>query len=230
MKAVASLRSVAVWLLAAAPLLLAIDPIRHLVESRMAAHMLLQFPLLIAAGWALSGLCATRWRWPRLFDALDAHGLLGISFASCVLAFWMIPTALDLALLSEPVRWAKYASLWLTGVLLRRSHQRLGAELALFFVGTLVWMMATVGLVYQTLPQRLCVSYLIGEQRWTGTGLVAAALLLGAAALWRLAMSPQATARRVPSCERATSLIVDGGAATRCSAGHRDGEYHHWRR
>lgn len=210
MKAIASLRAAAVWLLAGAPLLLVIDPIRHLVESRMAAHMLLQFPLLIAAGWALSGVCATRARWlGRFIDALDAHGLLGISFASCVLAFWMIPTALDLALLSEPVRWAKYASLWLTGVLLRRSHQRLSDELALFFVGTLVWMMATVGLVYQTLPQRLCVSYLIGEQRWTGMGLVAAALLLGATALWHVIVGRQAARQSMPSCKRATSLIIE---------------------
>jgi hypothetical protein len=178
-------------LIALAPLLFFIEPIRHLIESRMAAHMLLQFPLLIASGWVLAGTCPAQSRWPRGFDSLDAHGLLGISFVSCVLAFWMIPTALDLALLSEPVRWAKYASLWFTGLALHRSRERLNTELAVFFVGTLVWMMATVGLVYQTMPQRLCVSYLIDEQRWTGIGLVAAALLLGATALWRLVAAGQ---------------------------------------
>jgi hypothetical protein len=178
-------------LIALAPLLFFIEPIRHLVESRMAAHMLLQFPLLVASGWILASACPAQSRWLRGFDSLDAHGLLGIGFASCVLAFWMIPTALDLALLSEPVRWAKYASLWLTGLALRRSRERLSTELTVFFVGTLVWMMATVGLVYQTMPQRLCVSYLIDEQRWTGIGLVAAALLLGATALWRLVAASQ---------------------------------------
>lgn len=178
-------------LIALAPLLFFIEPIRHMVESRMAAHMLLQFPLLVASGWMLASAWPAQSRWPRGFDSLDAHGLLGIGFASCVLAFWMIPTALDLALLSEPVRWAKYASLWLTGLALQRSRERLNTELAVFFVGTLVWMMATVGLVYQTLPQRLCVSYLIDEQRWTGVGLVGAALLLGATALWRLVATQQ---------------------------------------
>jgi hypothetical protein len=178
-------------LIALAPLLFFIEPIRHLIESRMVSHMLLQFPLLVASGWVLAGTSPAQSRWPRIFDALDAHGLLGISFASCALAFWMIPTALDLALLSEPVRWAKYASLWFTGWALRRSRQRLNTELTVFFVGTLVWMMATVGLVYQTMPQRLCVSYLIDEQRWTGGGLVAAALLLGATALWRLVAASQ---------------------------------------
>jgi hypothetical protein len=179
-------RSAVAGLIVVAPLLFFIEPIRYLVESRMATHMLLQFPLLVASGWMLAVAFPAHNRWPRSFDALDAHGLLGIGFASCVLAFWMIPTALDLAMLSEPVRWAKYASLWLTGLALHRSRERLNTELAVFFVGTLVWMMATVGLVYQTLPQRLCVSYLIDEQRWTGVGLVAAALLLGATALWRL--------------------------------------------
>jgi hypothetical protein len=178
-------------LIALAPLLFFIEPIRHLIESRMVSHMLLQFPLLVASGWVLAGTSPAQSRWPRIFDTLDAHGLLGISFASCALAFWMIPTALDLALLSEPVRWAKYASLWFTGWALRRSRQRLNTELTVFFVGTLVWMMATVGLVYQTMPQRLCVSYLIDEQRWTGGGLVAAALLLGATALWRLVAASQ---------------------------------------
>jgi hypothetical protein len=184
-------RSAVTGLIALAPLLFFIEPIRYLVESRMAAHMLLQFPLLVASGWMLASVCPAHSRWLRGFDAIDAHGLLGIGFASCVLAFWMIPTALDLALLSEPMRWAKYASLWLTGLALRRSRERLSNELTVFLVGMLVWMMATVGLVYQTLPQRLCVSYLIDEQRWTGVGLVAAALLLGAVALWHLVAASQ---------------------------------------
>jgi hypothetical protein len=184
-------------LITLAPLLLFIDPIRHLIESRMAAHMLLQFPLLVASGWVLAVTCLAPSRWLRGFDSLDVHGLLGISLASCVLAFWMIPTALDLALLSEPVRWAKYASLWFAGLALRRSRERLNTELAVFFVGTLVWMMATVGLIYHTMPQRLCVSYLIDEQRWTGTGLVAASLLLGAAALWRLVANRSGGAAQV---------------------------------
>ncbi|MEP7295329.1 MAG: hypothetical protein ABI702_04015 [Burkholderiales bacterium] len=172
--------------IALAPALLLVDPIRTMIESRMITHMLLQLPLLVASGWMLARAFPARIRGLGHLDAIDAHGLLGISFASCALAFWMIPTALDLALLSEPMRWAKYISLWLAGLLLGRGRQRLNIELDMFFWGTLVWMMATVGLVYQTMPQRLCVNYLIDEQRWTGIGLVAAALLLGLTTLWRL--------------------------------------------
>ncbi len=171
-----------VWLATLAPLLFLIDPIRQWTESRMAWHMLLQFPLLLASGACLSPVACKRTAWLRRYDGVDAHGLLGASVASCVLAYWMIPAALDLALLFEPARAAKYASLWLAGFALGRSHTRISDEVALFFVGTLVWMMATIGLFYQTLPQRLCVSYLIDEQRWTGAGLVAAAVFLGVAA------------------------------------------------
>jgi hypothetical protein len=172
---------------ALAPLLLLVAPLRNLTEGRMATHMLLEFPLLIASGWFVAG--ALPVACPRLerMDILDAHGLLTVCFASCALAFWMIPTAVDLALLSEPVRWAKYLSLWLTGLLLSRSRRRLSVELEVFLAGMLAWMMATAGMIYQTLPQRLCVSYLHDDQRWTGVGLVAAAMLLGGAVLWQLA-------------------------------------------
>ena len=211
-----------VWLLALAPLLFLIEPIRQWTESRMAWHMLLQFPLLLASGSCLAALANERIEWLRGYDRLDAHGLLGATLASCVLAYWMIPAALDMALLSEPARLTKYASLWFAGFALCRSHTRISDELALFFAGTLVWMMATVGLVYQTLPQRLCVSYLIDEQRWTGAGLVVAAALLAAvaaifmarrSAAWQdavVTLAPEQAARKsMPGCKRADSLIVE---------------------
>jgi hypothetical protein len=181
MKATGRAVRVTLWLLALAPLLFLISPLRQWTESRMAWHMLLQFPMLLASGWCLASLCSQRSEWLNSYDRIDAQGLLGATLTSCVLAFWMIPAALDMALLSESARAAKYLSLFLAGAAISRSHHRMTDELALFFVGTLVWMMATVGLVYQTLPQRLCVSYLIDEQRWTGAGLVAAASLLGTA-------------------------------------------------
>ncbi len=179
-------RQVGAWTALLASALFLTLPLRQFVESRMAMHMLVQFPLLLACGWLLSRLAVgVRPVW-RHFDALNAHGLLGIASTSCVLAVWMVPAALDLALLSEPMRWAKYATLCLAGLLLGRSYPRLNAELEVFFVGMLAWMMATVGLVYQTMPQRLCVNYLIDEQRWTGVGLVVGAWVLGLVCVCRL--------------------------------------------
>jgi hypothetical protein len=186
--ALAGARQVGAWIALLTSTLFLSPPLRHLVESQMALHMLVQFPLLLACGWLLSRLAVgVRPVW-RHFDALNAYGLLGIAIASCVLAVWMVPAALDLALLSEPMRWAKYATLCLAGLLLGRSYPRLHAELEVFFTGMLAWMMATVGLIYQTMPQRLCVNYLIDEQRWTGSGLVFYAGALALACLWRLQM------------------------------------------
>jgi len=179
-------RQASVALLALAPSVFLLDSIRNLVESRMVTHMLLQFPLLVASGWMVA-LAVSHWgSCLDSMDAIDAQGLLAMSFASCALAFWMIPTALDLALLSEPVRWAKYSSLWLTGFLLGRAWRRLSTELEIFFLGMVIWMMATVGMIYQTMSQRLCVSYLLDEQRWAGIGLLAAAMLMSSAALLRV--------------------------------------------
>ena len=222
MKALRRAAHASVWLLALAPLIFLIDSIRQVTESRMAWHMLLQFPLLLASGICVAALAGERPEWLRRYEHIDAHGLLGATLASCVLAYWMIPAALDMALLSEPTRVAKYASLWIAGFAVGRSHTRISGGIALFFVGTLVWMMATVGLVYQTLPQRLCVSYLIDEQRWTGAGLVAASALL--AVVTAIFMARRSAARHgagtalaaepttrhsMPSCSRATSLIIE---------------------
>jgi hypothetical protein len=172
--------------LALAPSLLCIAPLRHGIESHMPAHMLLEFPLLFASGWIVAGAASPLDRWLACLDPFDAQGLLGITFAACALTLWMIPTALDLALLSDPVRWGKYVSLWLAGLLLQRSQGRLSAELSIFFIGMLAWMLATVGLIFQTLPRRLCVNYLLDEQRWTGVGIVGVAVLLGTLGLWRI--------------------------------------------
>ena len=54
MKRSARVRDAALACLALAPLLLLIAPLRQVTEGRMAPHMLLQIPMLIASGWALS--------------------------------------------------------------------------------------------------------------------------------------------------------------------------------
>ena len=170
------------WLAALLPLALLHDGLRHAVESRMALHMLVEFPLLLASGWAAARLAARH----VPTDAFDALGLLGVAVVSCVSAFWMIPAALDLALLNEPMRWAKLASWIAAGALLARAWPKLGDEIAVFFLGNLAWMFATAGLLYREAEIRLCVSYLAEDQRWTGNGLVALAVALGALALRRL--------------------------------------------
>jgi hypothetical protein len=172
-------------LLATSPLLwLLAPPLRHLVEGSMGLHMVLQFPLLLAAGWA-----AAAW-WParatRLLARVDVNGLASATLASLVAAFWMIPAALDLALLELHVAWLKYLSWIVAGLLLGQGWRRLSPELAAFFCGNAAWMLLTAGLLYRDAETRLCVSYLIDEQAASGNGLFAWGLALGAATLWRL--------------------------------------------
>jgi len=167
--------------LALLPTLLLIGPLRHLVESHMSLHMLVEFPLLLAAGWAWG-----RWLPRKLDSAVDAQGLLGVTVASCVLAFWMIPAALDLALLSPAAAAGKYLSWLAAGTLLAWGRQRLGAVVGCFFLGNAAWMTATAGLLYREADVQLCVNYLVSDQLAAGDGLIVAALVLGALALLRL--------------------------------------------
>ena len=180
----ASLVRTAKVVLALLPLLLLWPALRHAVESRMLLHMLLEWPLLFAAGWAAHGLLARPWM--QALRALDWHGWTGATFVSCVAVFWMLPSAIDAALLDPAMAAAKYASWWLAGAVMAGSWRRLDAEVLLFFVGNLAWMTATAGMLYLDTPARLCVSYLIDDQRWTGTGLIVLALALGGVALRRV--------------------------------------------
>lgn len=169
------------------PLLLLWPALRHAVESRMLTHMLLEWPLLFAAGWAAQGLLGPRLtRIGRALAALDWRGWSSATFVSCVAIFWMLPSTIDAALLLAPMAAAKYLSWWLAGAAMAAGWRRMDPELLLFFIGNLAWMSATAGLLYIDTPARLCVSYLLDDQRWTGTGLIVLALGLGWVALRRV--------------------------------------------
>ena len=197
------------WLLPALPLALLVAPLRHVLEGSMALHMLVELPLLLASGWAAGAVLARHHLPAGLPRMIDANGVLGLAFASCVGALWMIPSMLDLSLLDAGVQWAKYSAWWLAGVLLRSSWRRTESEIAAFFLGNMAWMLATAGLLYQDEEQRLCVSYLIDEQTTTGQGLIVLALVVGGFALARLIAAPQRAAGIQPT-ERLARRAEEG--------------------
>ena len=183
------LRPVLPSLLAVLPLILLWPALRHSVEARMLFHMLLEFPLLLASGWAVYRLGLRRGRAQRLARGLalvDWRGWTGATLVSVLTIIWMVPAALDLALLSTPVAAAKYAGWWLTGWVLAGSLRRMDPELLLFLAGNLAWMMASAGLLYIDAPARLCVNYLQDDQRQTGIALVITAVGLGVLALQQM--------------------------------------------
>jgi hypothetical protein len=152
------------------------------LERRMFLHMLVELPLLVAIGaWAATH--APRGG-PAWFAAIDASGLTGFTFAVCVSAFWMLPIALDAAVLVPVIGVAKIASLVLAGALATLSFRRARAAVQAFFVLNWVWMTSVAGAVYQQAPERLCNTYVQGDQAWTGMGLVALAIVATVAWMW----------------------------------------------
>ena len=187
------------------PLVLLWPALRHGIESRMSLHMLLEFPLLFAAGWSASALCLRRPRarpWLRAQRVMDWRGWTSATLASAVALVWMLPSALDAALLIPTVPAAKFASWWLAGWCLADAWRRMDAEVLLFFVGNAAWMMATAGLLYIDTPTRLCVNYLQDDQRHAGIGLVLLACALGVLAIRRVM-------RRVPRQDPGASGAAD---------------------
>jgi len=154
---------------------------RHWLEATMLRHMLLQLPLITAAGW----LIAARSRALRAAAWCDEHGILGLTLLMFISAYWMIPRTLELSITEAPYEAAKFGSLMLLGALLPGSLRRANRIIQLFFLGNFCAMMAIAGMQYQELPQRLCNAYLLDDQAWTGTGLVTASLLIAALWSWR---------------------------------------------
>ena len=181
---------VRIAVLAVALPLLLVPPLRHLLEASMALHMLVEFPLLLAAGWAAASLGPrpaggdSRW---------DAEGLSSALLVMLTTAFWMLPVALDLALLSPWIALGKALNWLAAGAVLARALPRWRRELRLFVLFNLAWMMATAGLLYRESESRLCVNYLVDQQAWAGTGLLGLALLLGVLAI-RIAMDEPVSA------------------------------------
>ena len=156
---------------------------RHWLEAAMWRHMLLQLPLLVAAGCLLGIALGTGPSRHGLRRAaiVDQHGITGLSAALFITAYWMIPRALEQSINLPLSEVAKFASLPLAGLLLAASHRRASPVIQLLFLGNFCWMTAIAGMQYQNLPQRLCNAYLLDDQLATGAGLVAASIAVAAA-------------------------------------------------
>jgi hypothetical protein len=173
------LRGLKAGVLLIAVAVIAVSGFRRWLELDMARHMLLEFPLLLAAGAILAR--RTPHRAQAAITACDRLGISGCLLATLVLGFWMIPAALDAALAGAWVQTAKILSLLATGAALRLSLPAAPLAIQGFFVVSSAWMIATVGLLYQEAPQQLCLYYLSSAQAIAGEGLVFAALLVGGA-------------------------------------------------
>jgi len=150
---------------------------RGWLESIMFTHMLVQLPLLFAAGWLLFGDVY----WPRWLAVPDRYGLTSLTTLLFISAYWMIPRALEQSLQSSNSEIAKTVCWILAGALLPAALRRARLVIQLFYLGNFCWMTAIAGIQYQNMPQRLCNAYLLGDQSATGVGLVVLSILIAIA-------------------------------------------------
>ena len=156
--------------------LLAWPALRHALEASMWRHMVLQFPLLMAAGALLAAALPLRVR--GAVARWNAHGIAGLVWVAGVLAVLMVPRVLDLALLDAGIEAAKCAALLCAGAALRLSWRAAGLVVQGFFLGNVLPMTAVVGQLYIDAPLRLCNAYLLDDQARLGQWLIALAVLL----------------------------------------------------
>ena len=185
---------------AALLLVLALAPLRALLEASMWRHMVLQFPLWLLAGALLAAALPpdTRARLARW----NTLGIAGLVWTATVLAVLMVPRVLDLALRVPAIELLKCAALVLAGAALRLSWQPAGRVVQGFFLGNVLPMMVVVGQLYVDSPLRLCNAYLLDDQERLGRWLIALAAALAVAwivrVFWQLAQREQADAAQSP--------------------------------
>lgn len=155
-------------------LILATPLVRSELESDMALHMLLQFPLLLFAGWLLARALTLHAR--ATIRQWNHAGITGLLLAAMVLMFWMIPRALDLVLIARTMEVWKFITLGLAGAALQLSWRAAGMIVRGFFLGNVLPMMMVAGWLYVAAPVRLCNAYLSSDQLRTGSGLLALAM------------------------------------------------------
>lgn len=159
---------------------LALTPLRALLEGSMRAHMLVQFPLVALTGAAMaSAVPVNAW---GVLRACNAHGLTGLTLIGATAAVLMIPRVLDAAIAEPGVEGGKFLALVLAGMVSRVSWQAAGPVVQSFYVGTMLPMSVAVGSIYQETPLRLCNAYRLDDQQRLGTELVVLASAM--ALLW----------------------------------------------
>lgn len=173
-------------LLAAA---LSATPARRLIEQSMVWHMVIQMPMLVLGGWLVMRHIANK-RVSHLLATWNRYGLTGFIGAQAIVAYWMLPLAIDRAVVLPQIDALKLVSLFTCGAMLRHSVERSPAVLQLFFVGYTVSMMTWLGIYFATTDLRLCNAYSLESQTSAGRGIMVLGIALGCvwaiSAIWQV--------------------------------------------
>lgn len=174
--------------------LAALPPLAPRLEAALPSHLLLQLPALVVAGALIVAALPRRLR--ACLDLVNGGGAPGTVLAVLLLAYWMLPRALDAALVNTGTETAKLLSLPLVGAALRLSWRRLGFIGRSFVQLNAASMLLAIGLLLIYSPVRLCNAYLLDGQQTAGNGLVAlAGVVVAAETVFHLFFLP-----KEPSC------------------------------
>lgn len=173
------------WLAVSLVLVMLAPLVRHQLEATMSAQMLVQVPLLVAAGWLLASTVPARVR--ASVDAWNHRGITGLILVTVVAAFWMLPRSLDAATTHPLMTAAKYVSVpLLIGVPLEVSWPRLGFVVRGVFLLEFVATFFRLGWLYLISPIRLCNNYFLDDQQRLGRYMLVIGVGLLAWLAWKL--------------------------------------------
>lgn len=159
---------------------LSVPPLRSLIEQSMVWHMIVQMPLLVLGGWMAMGAASESALSHRL-AAWNRYGLTGFIAAQAIAAYWMLPLAIDRAVVMPTSDLLKIVTLLACGGLLRHSISRAPLVMQLFFVGYAVSMTVWLGLHFGTVDLRLCNAYSLESQQRAGLAIALLGCVLGGA-------------------------------------------------
>lgn len=174
---------------------------RASLEARLVTHVLVLFPLLLAGGALLADA-----RQPEGLRDWNRGGTTGLALAFAILAFWMVPRAIDTSLVDGRYELAKLASLPIAGAALAGSLPVLPWLVRQLLAAQAIAMAAAIGWLYTAVPERLCLRYPRSEQDELGS-----ALLLLAFAAFALWLARLLLAEAVPPRERGSSSALAAG-------------------
>lgn len=166
-------------------LVLLMPPVKAALEASMSAQMLVQIPLLAAAGALLAralpqGALAAIEPW-------NEQGITSLVLATLGAAFWMLPRSLDAAASVPLMAGAKYLSVpLLIGLPLALAWPRMGFIVKGVFLLECIATLFRLGWLYLVSPERLCNNYLLDDQQRLGRWLLSIGTAVVLAIAWKL--------------------------------------------
>lgn len=167
--------------------------LRHWFEASMFRHMILQLPLLAAIGWVWG----KRLRDLPMLDGIqiaNRWGATGLLIAIFSMTLWMLPRLLDSARLDMAWEIAKFLSVpLLVGTGASLSWHRCPTIARGVIHVEIVATFWRFGWAYLASEERLCLTYLVGDQQRTGMALCGLGALWAVMVAWRPLFGPLRT-------------------------------------